>query len=861
MNQDMQDLVNGAPQSYDPTSDEDQAQVIALADALGQDARFPDLLALEETLKAAAAPLPLQLAAKLARSKAIIRNLRAPVFVSITFAMYKEHTRILPRSEHPQGEDFLRRKLAQLRWLFDAHPASGFELIPVDDGCPEHSGKLAEQIAQTEAPDNCRVLFLEAAIKNQHPGAEGLGSTRDSQKGGSILFGMADAAARNEERLHLVIFTDADVSTHLGQVGLLVDGIVNQGLPVAIGSRREPTSVVIKQGKRNDRGKLFIYLWKRLLPLLGHVVDTQCGFKAFRADMVRAIVPGVVEKRFAFDIELLLKAELQQHPACVKVPVCWIDSEAASTTADIQPYLSMLQSVARMYRQYLPADERADHFASFLEKLDEEHWQRLLDHIPSRLTEREPASFGAWDEVSAQELKQGAGLDAFAPMRKAMQDGGCPELAIKGFRRHYEQLLSGASGLISESAIEPVPDLPHADDLGPELEDVGSAALPKTVLIKLNGGLGTSMGLRLPKSLLAVKEGCTFLDLIARQALHHGCPLVLMDSFATRGPTLEALAAYPDLKRGLPLDFLQHRVPKIVRKTLLPVEWPADPQLQWCPPGHGDLYHALVSSGLLDALEQAGMRYAFVSNSDNLGAALDTRILGYFVSRQLPFLMEVADRTEEDRKGGHLARRDGQLILRESAQCPPEDKEAFQNVERHRFFNTNSLWVDLEAVRACLRANDGLMPLPLIRNQKTVDPRDPTSTEVYQLESAMGAAIELFSGAEALRVSRRRFAPVKTTSDLLRVRSDATALTAESHVVSVKQEAMVIELDKHYKLIQDFEGCFPKGPPSLIDCASLRIEGPFRFGAGVRIEGSVTLRNDSAEAREIPDGAVLREDS
>ncbi len=446
----------------------------------------------------------------------------------------------------------------------------------------------------------------------------------------------------------------------------------------------------------------------------------------------------------------------------------------------------------------------------------------------------------------------------FAPIAELMRDSGCPDLAIDGFKRHYKQLLSGVSGIIAERDIEPVGELPHADELDAGLEAVGRAALANTVVIKLNGGLGTSMGLRLPKSLLTVKEGFTFLDLIARQCVHHGCPLVLMDSFVTRGPTLDALAAYPELDRGLPLDFLQHRVPKIDQATMLPVRWPDDEELQWCPPGHGDIYHALVTSGLLDGLEKANIRYAFVSNSDNLGAALDPRILGHFVSRNLPFLMEVADRTEEDRKGGHLAIRGGQLVLRESAQCAPEDTATFQNVSRHRYFNTNSLWLDLRAVRRRLDEAGGLMPLPLIRNTKTVDPRDPSSTPVYQLESAMGAAIELFEGAEALRVSRRRFAPVKTTADLLRVRSDATRLTEESHIVPVRDRATVIELDGRYKLVNDFETYFPNGAPSLIDCDRLSIHGPFVFGAGVRVVGDVSLRNESEVPKAIPQGALLK---
>jgi UTP--glucose-1-phosphate uridylyltransferase len=286
------------------------------------------------------------------------------------------------------------------------------------------------------------------------------------------------------------------------------------------------------------------------------------------------------------------------------------------------------------------------------------------------------------------------------------------------------------------------------------------------------------------------------------------------------------------------------------------VDWP-DAHLRWCPPGHGDIYNALVTRGVLAQLRAAGIRVAFVSNSDNLGATLDPRILGYVLDNGLPFLMEVADRTAADRKGGHLALRGEQLILRESAQCPPEDTERFQDVTRHRYFNTNNLWIDLVALERLLEARGGALALPLIRNAKTVDPRDGASTPVYQLESAMGAAIALFEGAAALRVPRTRFSPVKTTADLLRVRSDATRLTDDGRVVPATDHTPLISLDSaHYKKIADLEARFPGGAPSLEGCRSLTVEGDWTFGAGVVVKGDVVLRADTPQ--RVPDGAVLQ---
>ncbi len=457
-----------------------------------------------------------------------------------------------------------------------------------------------------------------------------------------------------------------------------------------------------------------------------------------------------------------------------------------------------------------------------------------------------------------------AEIQTAVPFMQRMDAENLPEIAIRTFTYYYWQLRAGKTGLIPESEIAPVESLPDAEALPTELSAAGERALAHTVLLKLNGGLGTGMGLQKAKSLLPVKNGLTFLDVIARQAIHSGVPLVLMNSFATRADSLAALERYPQLKKGnLPLDFGQHKVPKVTQADLTPVEWTENPALEWCPPGHGDIYPALVSSGMLDKLLEAGYNYAFVSNADNLGAVIDTRILGYFAKNELPFMMEVADRTPADRKGGHLARRhsDGQLILRESAQCPPEDTAAFQNIERHRYFNTNNLWLNLPVLKETLAAHGGILPLPMIRNAKTVDPRNSNSTPVYQLETAMGSAIAVFSGSAALRVPRTRFAPVKTTNDLLAVRSDAYQLSDDAHIRlhPVRQNRpVVVELDPaHYKLITQLDEHFPHGAPSLRHCNRFAVRGNIFFGANITARGTVALENPAPDPLTIPDGTVL----
>lgn len=455
--------------------------------------------------------------------------------------------------------------------------------------------------------------------------------------------------------------------------------------------------------------------------------------------------------------------------------------------------------------------------------------------------------------------------ETFAPFVEKMRAAGLPELSIRTFRHHYAQLVAGGTGFIPATEAAPVDDLPDYATLDGTDDAAGHAALPKTVVLKLNGGLGTSMGMSGPKSLLPVKDGLTFLDIIVRQVLHHRrqtgvrLPLVLMNSFNTQDATLAALQAYPDLTQDLPFTFLQHKSPKVWVDTLAPVEWPADPDKEWCPPGHGDIYVALLTTGLLEQMLAAGYTHLFVSNSDNLGAVLDTRILGFVARRRIPFLMEVTARTPADRKGGHLARRsDGRLLLRELSQCPPDELDLFQDVTRYRYFNTNNLWIHLPSLQELLRANDDVLDLPLIRNEKPVDPTVPRSPRVYQLETAMGSAIASFAGAEALCVPRSRFAPVKRSSDLILLWSDVYRLTADARLVADVPVLPLVELDDaHFGLIDDLRRRFPYGAPSLRHATRLSVRGDVTFGRDVTVVGVASVVHDGPQPLHIPDGARL----
>jgi UTP--glucose-1-phosphate uridylyltransferase len=367
------------------------------------------------------------------------------------------------------------------------------------------------------------------------------------------------------------------------------------------------------------------------------------------------------------------------------------------------------------------------------------------------------------------------------------------------------------------------------------------------------------------KSLLPVKDGLSFLDIIVGQVLalraeHQvALPLIFMNSFRTRDDTRAVLANYPELAvEGLPLDFLQNREPKLLVDDLTPVSWSADPDLEWCPPGHADLYPALRSSGVLDALLEQGYRYAFCSNSDNLGAIADPRIAGWLAANELPFVIESCRRTPADRKGGHLAVRqsDGRLVLRETAQTSPEDMASLQDLERHRYCNTNNLWLDLRRLREVLDANDGVLDLPLIVNNKTVDPSDSTSPKVVQIESAMGAAVQVFEGARSVHVERSRFVPVKTTNDLLVLRSDVYEVDDSARVqVSPRRapgDVPFVDLDPTYfKLMPDFDQRFADGPPSLVAARSFVVKGDVKFGNGVVARGDVEITGNADGSQKV----------
>ncbi len=462
--------------------------------------------------------------------------------------------------------------------------------------------------------------------------------------------------------------------------------------------------------------------------------------------------------------------------------------------------------------------------------------------------------------------------DVFEHSAEKMKAHGMSDTAVAQFKRLYDVWRhEEASSWIREDDVEPLTGVPSFHDVYKTIDhDKAVNAFAKTAFLKLNGGLGTSMGLECAKSLLPVRrhkaKQMRFIDIIigqvvtARTRLNVRLPLTLMNSFRTSEDTMKVLKANRRFTQNdVPMEIIQHVEPKIVAETGEPVSFPENPDLEWCPPGHGDLYSTIWESGLLDILEEQGFKYLFISNSDNLGARPSRTLAQHFENTGAPFMVEVATRTYADRKGGHIVRdkATGRLLLREMSQVHPDDKAAAQDIAKHPYFNTNSIWVRIDALKAKLAEYDGVLPLPVIRNFKTVDPTDPDTEKVVQLETAMGAAISLFDGAICVQVDRMRFLPVKTTNDLFIMRSDRFHLTDTYEMEDGNYIFPNVDLDpRYYKNINDFNERFPYSVPSLAAANSVTVRGDWTFGQNVIMFADATLE-DTGRPSYVPNGEYV----
>lgn len=462
--------------------------------------------------------------------------------------------------------------------------------------------------------------------------------------------------------------------------------------------------------------------------------------------------------------------------------------------------------------------------------------------------------------------------ETFELSASKMRDAGMSDTAIAQFSHLYEVWRNNEKGsFIREHDVEPIKTVPSFHEIYETIDhDKAVKAFAKTAFIKLNGGLGTSMGLSCAKSLLSVRRHkarqMRFIDIIigqvltARQRLGVDLPLILMNSFRTSKDTLQVLKRNRKfVQNDIPVEIIQHQEPKILAQTGEPVSYPEDPTLEWCPPGHGDLYSTIWESGILDKLSECGFSYLFISNSDNLGARPSRTLAQYFENTHAPFMIEVAKRTQADRKGGHIVRdiETGRMLLREMSQVNPEDKRSAQSINKHPYFNTNNIWIRIDALKKILKKYNGVLPLPVICNNKTVDPTNPESAKVVQLETAMGAAVSLFDDAICVEVDRMRFLPVKTTNDLFIMRSDRFHLTDSYEMEDGNYIFPDIDLDpRYYRNIDDFNERFPYSVPALAAAKSVTIKGDWTFGNQVSMFADAVLQ-DSGEPNYVPNGGFV----
>ncbi|KAK3092514.1 hypothetical protein FSP39_003841 [Pinctada imbricata] len=388
--------------------------------------------------------------------------------------------------------------------------------------------------------------------------------------------------------------------------------------------------------------------------------------------------------------------------------------------------------------------------------------------------------------------------------------------------------------------------------------------LNQLVVVKLNGGLGTSMGCTGPKSAISVRNDLTFLDLTVQQIEHlnktYGTdvPLVLMNSFNTDEDTQKILKKYGSVKISL-FTFNQSRYPRINRESLLPIATNFGPESAegWYPPGHGDIYNSFANSGLLDKFIEQGKKYVFMSNIDNLGATVDLSILNFLLQNSNgpapEFVMEVTDKTKADVKGGTLVEYEGKLRLLEMAQVPKDHVDEFKSVSKFKIFNTNNLWISLDAIKRV--TVEKTLHMEIIVNPKTLD----NGLNVLQLETAVGAAIKSFEGAIGINVPRRRFLPVKTTSDLLIVMSNMYSMKSGSLEMNPKRSfpsVPLVKLGSHFTRVKNFLSRFAS-IPDMLELDHLTVSGDVTFGKNVSLKGTVIIIANHGDRIDIPAGAVL----
>ncbi|CAF9913056.1 MAG: UTP-glucose-1-phosphate uridylyltransferase [Heterodermia speciosa] len=398
-------------------------------------------------------------------------------------------------------------------------------------------------------------------------------------------------------------------------------------------------------------------------------------------------------------------------------------------------------------------------------------------------------------------------------------------------------------------------DLPNSDAV---------EFLNKLAVIKLNGGLGTSMGCVGPKSVIEVRDGMSFLDLSVRQieylnrTYNVNVPFVLMNSFNTDEDTGNIIKKYEGHNIDI-LTFNQSRYPRVLKDSLLPAPKSYNSQISdWYPPGHGDVFESLYNSGILDKLIERGVEIVFLSNADNLGAVVDLRILQHMVESKSEYIMELTDKTKADVKGGTIINYENSVRLLEIAQVPKEHTNEFKSIKKFKYFNTNNIWLNLKAIKRVVENSE--LEMEIIPNNKSIpaDKKGESDVSIVQLETAVGAAIRHFGNAHGVNVPRRRFLPVKTCSDLMLVKSDLYSLKHGQLIIHTDRfgPAPLIKLGTDFKKVSDFQKRI-SSIPKILELDHLTITGAVNLGRGVVLKGTVIIVANEGSTIDVPPGSIL----
>lgn len=452
------------------------------------------------------------------------------------------------------------------------------------------------------------------------------------------------------------------------------------------------------------------------------------------------------------------------------------------------------------------------------------------------------------------------GLTCRTAQEKEHFDSEC-----RGFKDLFEKFVSGSDPVFWEK-IQPLPTdaVRSYDSLQSPKQEMIRDMLNQLVVVKLNGGLGTSMGCTGPKSVIPVRNDLTFLDLTVQQieklnkTYDADVPLVLMNSFNTHEDTLKLLRKYKGFRVAI-YTFMQSRFPRINKETLMPVANSVHSNNEdWYPPGHGDFYESFYKSDLLTDFLKVGRKYVFLSNIDNLGATVDLNILNSLLNPTLSshptYVMEVTDKTHADVKGGTLMHYEGNVRLLEIAQVPKKHVEEFKSVKKFKVFNTNNLWINMAEIKRLVE--ERMLDMDIIVNSKHLD----NGLSVIQLETAVGSAMKNFRGAIGINVPRSRFLPVKKTSDLLLVMSNLYSLQDGTLIMNSLRSFPTVPLvklgDTHFSKVRDFLSRFAS-IPDMVELNHLTVSGDVTFGNGVSLKGTVIIIANHGERIDIPSGAIL----